>query len=183
VNTERLLRVALARIIFSNLIKRSRPTTRCSPKLRGKLDFIYEGEIYNIYDIYGYWGTDIDFGILLLNEFWKSNNAACAEIFLPLLKLRQERARLFGFDNFYDYFYSDKNILGYGKEETFAFDQYIKKYISLIYAEIKANYAQELGFEILPYDYDLTRKYSDVYTVKQELLDDEINISTQFLTL
>jgi M3 family oligoendopeptidase len=142
-------------------------------QLRGKLDFIYQGEIYNIYDIYGYWGTDIDFGILLLNEFWKSNNAACAEIFMPLLELRQERARLFGFDNFYDYFYSDKNILGYGKEETFAFDQYVKKYISPIYAEIKANYAQELGFETLPYDYDLTRKYSGVYTVKQELLDDE----------
>jgi M3 family oligoendopeptidase len=142
-------------------------------QLRGNLGLTYEGETYSLYDIYGYWGEDTDFGIMLLNEFWKSNNNACADIFMPLLELRQEQAKLYGFDNFYDYFYSDKDILGYGKEETFAFDQYVKKYISPIYAEIKQNYAKELGFEILPYDYDVAKTYSESYAVKQELLEDE----------
>ncbi|MDR0857534.1 MAG: M3 family metallopeptidase [Oscillospiraceae bacterium] len=142
-------------------------------QLRGNPGVTYEGETYSLNEIYEYWQTDIDFGIMLLNEFWKSNNKACAEIFMPLLKLRQEQAKLCGFDNYYDYFYSDKDILGYGKDETFAFDQYVKKYISPIYMEIKSNYAKALGFDILPYDYDIARLYSESYAVKQELLDDE----------
>jgi M3 family oligoendopeptidase len=142
-------------------------------QLRGNLDFTYEGETYSLYDVYGYWGEDADFGVLLLNEFWKANNDACAEIFMPLLKLRKEQAKLYGFDNYYDYFYSDKDILGYGKEEIFAFDQYVKKYISPIYAEIKQNYAKELGFDILPYDYDVAQLYSEAFAVKEELLQDE----------
>jgi M3 family oligoendopeptidase len=142
-------------------------------QLRGDLSFIYEGKTYSLYDVYDYFGEDTDFAIRLLNAFWKSNNDACAEIFMPLLELRQEQARLSGFDNYYDYFYSKKDILGYGKEETFAFDQYVKQYMSPIYAEIKSDYAKKLNFDILPYDYDVSQVYSEAYAVKQALLEDE----------
>jgi oligoendopeptidase F len=63
--------------------------------------------------------------------------------------------------------------LGYGKDETYAFDQYVKKYISPIYAELKQNYAKEFGFDILPYMYDVSQIYNELAVVKQELIDDQ----------
>ena len=99
-------------------------------------------------------------------EFYKNHQDKITEIFDALVKLRNKKARMLGYDNYADYSNIAMNRIGYNTADIAQYREHAAKYLSPLFDKIKQHKKEDLQLDSLKY-YDEAILFSDGNPVPQ----------------
>jgi len=100
------------------------------------------------------------------SEFYKKHKDKIAEIFDSLIKLRNKKARVLGYDNYADYSNIAMNRIGYNTIDIAQYREHAAKYLSPLFDKIRQHRKEDLQLDHLKY-YDESILFSDGNPVPQ----------------
>lgn len=100
------------------------------------------------------------------SDFYKKHKDKIADIFDSLVKLRNKKARLLGYDNYADYSNIAMNRIGYNTTDIGQYREHAAKYLSPLFDKIRQHRKADLQLDHLKY-YDESILFSDGNPVPQ----------------